>query len=203
MAVSQLGVAYLETQDLKNENESLREELLNWKTQFAKLYPASKQREDTGESEQITASDVSTEDSQTDTQRSATKETTAKSSRSKSKSGRKEESKSRVSSQVDREISRLEKERAEEALFSIELPRIRETSRKEKSSRCRTSSAQIKKPGKRVKRVVVEEVEVTEPVDSTAEATGHTRKSSSAEQDLTLLSFIDVSISDWIEWSTF
>ncbi|KAL2861847.1 hypothetical protein BJX68DRAFT_251669 [Aspergillus pseudodeflectus] len=191
MAVSQLGVAYLETQDLKNENESLREELLNWKTQFAKLYPASKQREDSGESEQITASDVSTEDSQTDTRRSATKETTAKSSRSKSKSGRKEESKSRVSSQVDREISRLEKERAEEALFSIELPRVRESSRKEKSSRSRTSSAQIKKPGKRVKRVVVEEVEVTEPVDSTAEATGHTRKSSGAEQDLTLLSFID------------
>ncbi|KAL2785633.1 hypothetical protein BJX66DRAFT_329149 [Aspergillus keveii] len=191
MAVSQLGVAYLESQDLKSENESLREELLNWKTQFAKLYPASRQREDTGESEQITASDASTEDSQTDTRRSATRETTAKSSRSKSKSGRKEESKSRVSSQVDREISRLEKERADEALFSIELPRVRESSRKEKSSRSRTSSAQIKKPGKRVKRVVVEEVEVTEPVDSTAEATGHTRKSSGAEQDLTLLSFID------------
>ncbi|KAL2808838.1 hypothetical protein BJX63DRAFT_407681 [Aspergillus granulosus] len=192
MAVSQLGVAYLESQDLKSENESLREEILVLKTQFAKLFPAaSKQREDTAESEQITASDASTEDSQTDTRRSATKETTSRSSRSKSKSGRKEESKSRVSSQVDKEISRLEKERAEEALFSIELPRVRESSKKEKSSRSRTASGQTKKPGKRVKRVVVEEVEVTEPVDSTAEATGNTRKSSGAEQDLTLLSFID------------
>ncbi|KAL3466094.1 hypothetical protein BJX64DRAFT_274855 [Aspergillus heterothallicus] len=192
MAVSQLGIAYLESQDLKSENESLREEILDLKTQFAKLFSAaSKQREDTAESEQITASDASTEYSQTDTRRSATKETTAKSSRSKSKSSRKEDSKSRVSGQVDREISRLEKERAEEALFSIELPRVRESSRKEKSSRSRTSSGQTKKPGKRVKRVVVEEVEVTEPVESTTEATGHTRKSSGAEQDLTLLSFID------------
>ncbi|KAL2870189.1 uncharacterized protein BJX67DRAFT_276893 [Aspergillus lucknowensis] len=193
MAVSQLGVAYLESQDLKSENEHLRQEISELKVQFAKLFPlGSKGRDDTAESEQVTASDGSVEDSQIDTRCSTTKDTTAKSSRSKSKSGRREESKSRVSSQVDREISRLEKERAEDALFSIELPRVRESSaKKDKPLRSRTSSAQTKKPGKRVKRVVVEEVEVTEPVDSTAEATGHTRRSSGTEQDLTLLSFID------------
>ncbi|KAL2827415.1 hypothetical protein BDW59DRAFT_171409 [Aspergillus cavernicola] len=195
MAVSQLGVAYLESQDLKSENESLRQEILELKSRFAKVLPGSKEREETGQSEQITASDASTEDSQVDTRQSTTKEVTSKSARSKLKSGRKEDSKSRVSNQVDREISRLEKERAEEALFSIELPRLRESSAKREKSgtRSRTSSGQTKKPssGKRVKRVVVEEVEVTEPVDSTAEATGHTRKSSTTEQDLTLLSFID------------
>ncbi|KAL3473540.1 hypothetical protein BJX99DRAFT_248848 [Aspergillus californicus] len=196
MAVSQLGVAYLESQDLKSENQSLRQEIAELRAQFAKLLPTGpREREDTGQSEQITASDASTEDSQTDTRRSTTKDVTSKSLRSKSKSGRKEDSRSRVSNQVDREISRLEKERAEDALFSIELPRVRESSGKKdkSSSRSRTSSAPARKPssGKRVKRVVVEEVEVTEPVDSTAEATGHTRKSSATEQDLTLLSFID------------
>ncbi|KAL4867320.1 hypothetical protein BDV12DRAFT_186733 [Aspergillus spectabilis] len=195
MAVSQLGVAYLESQDLKGENESLRQEIQDLKAQFGKFFTAdSKTQEDTAQSEQITASDASTEDSQVVTRRSTTKDATSRSTRSKSKSGRKEDSKSRVSNQVDREISRLEKERAEEALFSIELPRVRESTsaKKDKGSR-RTVSSQTKKPssGKRVKRVVVEEVEITEPVDSTAEATGQTRKSSATEQDLTLLSFID------------
>ncbi|KAL4885511.1 hypothetical protein BJY04DRAFT_205289 [Aspergillus karnatakaensis] len=194
MAVSQLGVAYLESQDLKSENESLRQENSDLKAQFGKLFAAAKTQEDTAQSEQVTASDASTEDSQTDTRRSTTKEVTSKSTRSKSRSGRKEDSKSRVSNQVDREISRLEKERADDALFSIEIPRVRESTstKKDKSSR-RIGSSQTKKPssGKRVKRVVVEEVEITEPLESTTEATGQTRKSSAAEQDLTLLSFID------------
>ncbi|KAL5333560.1 hypothetical protein BJX70DRAFT_403459 [Aspergillus crustosus] len=194
MAVSQLGVAYLESQDLKSENETLRQELSELKAQFGKFLTAgSKAQEDTAQSEQITASDASTEESQTDTRRSTTKDATSRSTRSKSRSGRKEDSRSRVSNQVDREISRLEKERAEEALFSIELPRVRESTsaKKDKVSR-RTASSQSRKPssGKRVKRVVLEEVEITEPIDTTAEATGNTRKSGT-EQDLTLLSFID------------
>ncbi|KAL4973951.1 hypothetical protein BDW66DRAFT_141045, partial [Aspergillus desertorum] len=204
MAVSQLGVAYLESQDLKSENEALREEITELKTRHAQLLAGSKTREDTAQSEQNTASDASAEgdDSQLGTRRSTTKDATAKSTRSKSKS-RKDDTRTRVSSQVDREISRLERERADEELFSIELPRVREssTSKKQKAVRPRSTSAQSKKqlnPGRRVKRVVVEEVELTGPVDSTAdgtghtrETTGHTRKSSATEQDLTLLSFID------------
>ncbi|KAL6231107.1 hypothetical protein BDW75DRAFT_221072 [Aspergillus navahoensis] len=204
MAVSQLGMAYLESQDLKSENEALREEITELKTRFAQLLTGSKTREDTVQSEQNTASDASAEgdDSQLDTRRSTTKDATVKSTRSKSKS-RKEDTRTRVSSQVDREISRLERERADEELFSIELPRARESStlKKQKATRPRSTSAQTKKQsntGRRVKRVVVEEVELTGPVDSTAEATGHTRdttghtrKSSATDQDLTLLSFID------------
>jgi hypothetical protein len=225
MAVSQLGVAYLESQDLKNENEVLREEIAELKARFAQLLTGSKSRDDTAQSEQNTASDASAEadDSQVDTRRSTTKDATAKSTRSKSKS-RKEDTRTRVSSQVDKEISRLERERADEELFSIELPRVRESSmsKKQKANRPRSTSAQIKKQpntGRRVKRVVVEEVELTGPVEFTTELTGHTkettghtkettgrtkettghtkestgqtRKSSAAEQDLTLLSFID------------
>ncbi|KAL4960421.1 uncharacterized protein BDV14DRAFT_193001 [Aspergillus stella-maris] len=197
MAVSQLGVAYLESQDLKSENEALRQEVTDLKTRFAQFLTSSSRQEETAQTEQSTASDASAEDSQIVTRRSTTKDATAKSSRSKSKGDRKEDSRSKISGQVDREISRLERERADEALFSIELPRVRESSKKVKATRPRSTSSQNKKQenqankGRRVKRVVVEEVELTEPVDSTAEATGQTRKSSTIEQDMTLLSFID------------
>ncbi|KAL4804234.1 hypothetical protein BDV18DRAFT_166077 [Aspergillus unguis] len=195
MAVSQLGVVYLESQDLKSENEALKQEVLKLKAKFVQMFPEGRRtQEDTAQSEESNGSEGSAEDSQVDTRLSTTRDATGKSSRSKSRSGRKEDTKSRVSSQVDRELSRLERERADEALFSIELPRVRE-SKKQKSTRPRSSSVQNKKSntGKRVKRVVVEEVELSEPVDSTAEATatGQSRKSSVTDQDLTLLSFID------------
>ncbi|KAK1141571.1 hypothetical protein N8T08_008986 [Aspergillus melleus] len=175
MAVSQLGVAYLESQDLKSENENLRQENAEFSAQLAKLSShASKSREDTYRSERTAASDASSDDSQVDTQRSA---------------GKREDSRAKISTQVDREISRLEKERADEALFSIDMPR----SSKSKTEKAEKRSQSKKQPNtgkQRVKRVVVEEVDVTEPVDSTGEVTNNTRKSSATEQD-TLLSFVD------------
>ncbi|PWY93488.1 hypothetical protein BO94DRAFT_554249 [Aspergillus sclerotioniger CBS 115572] len=205
MAVSQLGVAYLETQDLKGENESLRQEILDLKSQLTKILSAGpRNRDDTVDSELSSSlTDASDDDSQLDTQRSkhtsrSTREVTGKSSRSRSKAGRQEDSRAKVSTQVDKEISRLEKERAEEALFSLDVPQIREKSRTkaEKSkSRSQTSDVNSKKQSntgkQRVKRVVVEEVDVTEPLESSGEVTGNTRKSSATEQDLTLLSFVD------------
>ncbi|PYH87593.1 hypothetical protein BO71DRAFT_454589 [Aspergillus ellipticus CBS 707.79] len=203
MAVSQLGVAYLETQDLKSENETLRQENGALKSQLTKILSSGhKTHDDTVESEQ-SSNEASDEDSQFDTQRSkntarSTKEITAKSSRSRSKHGRQEDSRARISTQVDKEISRLEQERAEEALFSIDVPQYREKlrARAEKSkSRSQATEVSTKKQpntGKqRIKRVVVEEVDVTEPVESTGEVTGNTKKSSTTEQDLTLLSFVD------------
>ncbi|KAB8239629.1 uncharacterized protein BDW43DRAFT_296012 [Aspergillus alliaceus] len=195
MAVSQLGVAYLESQDLKNEIEELRHENAELKSQLAKLAPFARKREEALQSEQTSASEASTESSQENTQHSknvsrGTKEFTSKSTRSKV--GRREDSKARISSQVDKEVSRLEKERADEALFSIDVSRSREPS---SSSASRSGQRiQAKKPNtgkQRVKRVVVEEVDVTEPVESTVDATGNSKKPSGAEQDVTLLSFID------------
>ncbi|KAG2420908.1 hypothetical protein HFD88_000522 [Aspergillus terreus] len=198
MAVSQLGVAYLESQDLKAENEDLRAEIAELKAQLTKLASfASKTREETLESEQTSATEEGTDDSQTNTRQSATvsrgtKELSKKSSRSRSKSGRREESRAMVSNQVDREISRLEKERADEELFSIDLPRSKgpAVSRSEKYE-SRPHSKKSNTGKQRVKRVVVEEIDVTEPVESTAEATGNTRKSSGTDKDVTFLSFVD------------
>ncbi|KAF9885827.1 hypothetical protein FE257_012299 [Aspergillus nanangensis] len=196
MAVSQLGVAYLESQDLKADNEDLRQEIAELKAQLAKLtsFP-SKNREGTLQSEQASVTESSTDDSQGDTRRSATttrgtKDLSKKSSRSRSKGRRQEDSRAMVSNQVDREISKLEKERAEEALFSIDMPR----SRRSKSDKLESRAPTRKQPNtgkQRVKRVVVEEIEVSEPIDSTAEATSNTRRSYGTEKDVTLLSFID------------
>lgn len=205
MAVSQLGVAYLESQDSKNENEKLKRENAELKSQLARFTSyTQKSRDDTGRSEQTAATDeVDEDDSQTQTQRSAnlsrsTKDLTSKSTRSRSKPAREEETRAKVSTQVDKEISRLEKERADEALFSIDIPQSTRPSKHDKSETRkaeRTSSKKQSNTGKqRVKRVVVEEVDVTDPVESTTEdVTRHTRKSSQGEQDLTLLSFVDVS----------
>ncbi|RAL16014.1 uncharacterized protein BO97DRAFT_431754 [Aspergillus homomorphus CBS 101889] len=203
MAVSQLGVSYLESQDLKNEVQTLRQENSDLKSQLAKLASGSDNHDETFESEQTSATEISDDDSQLDTERSknysrSTKELTSKSSRSRSKGGRPGDSQARVSTQVDKEIARLERERAEEALFSLDLSQSKDKSRPraEKSrSKPRTSDAPSKKQptaGKRrVKRVVVEEVDVTDPVETTGDITNNTKKSSVAEQDLTLLSFVD------------
>ncbi|PYH79388.1 hypothetical protein BO82DRAFT_288882 [Aspergillus uvarum CBS 121591] len=203
MAVSQLGASYLESQDLKNEVEALRQENTELQSQLVKLASGLKDQEETYDSEQSSATEISDEDSQLDTQASrnlsrSTRDLTSKSSRSRSKPGRQGQSSTKISTQVDKEIARLERERAEEALFSLDLSQSKERSksRAEKSrSKPRTSDAASKKQSntgkQRVKRVVVEEIDVSEPVDSTSEVTNNTKKSSVAEQDLTLLSFVD------------
>lgn len=203
MAVSQLGIAYLETQDYKNENESLKRENAELKSQLARFSSSTqKSREDTGRSEQTYASDEEDgEDSQIHTQRSAnmsrnTRDLTSKSTRSRSKPARDEDTRTKVSNQVDKEILRLEKERADEALFSIDVPRSRPSKKSENRQAGSTGSKKPNTGKQRVKRVVVEEVDVTDPVDSgTEEVTKHTRKSSQGEQDLSFLSFVDVSLS--------
>ncbi|KAI9931045.1 hypothetical protein MW887_010700 [Aspergillus wentii] len=206
MAVSQLGVAYLESQDIKNENQDLKQENAELKAQLTRLASFSqKNRDETFQSEQTSASeDADAEDSQVHTQRSAnlsrtgTRDVTSKSTRSRSKHGRQEDSRAKISSQVDKEISRLEKERAEDELFSINLPRSSRpsSSKPEKSERkSHSSSGSSKKSNtgkQRVKRVVVEEVDVTDPVDSTIEdGTAHTKKFSGTDRDVTFLSFMD------------
>lgn len=202
MAVSQLGVAYLETQDYKNENESFKRENAELKSQLSRFASSTqKSRESTGRSEQTFASDEEDgEDSQIHTQRSDnvnrnTRDLTSKSNRSRSKPARDEDTRTKVSNQVDKEILRLEKERADEALFSIDVPRSRPSKKSENRQAESTGSKKPNTGKQRVKRVVVEEVDVTDPVDSGAEeVTKHTRKFSQGEQDLSLLSFVDVSL---------
>lgn len=207
MAVSQLGVAYLEAQDYKNQNDKLRRENAELKSQLARSTNYTQRtRDDTGRTEQTAPTDDVDDDTQTNTQRSADisrnmRDLTTRSTRSRSKPGRDEDTRSKISTQVDKEISRLEKERAEEALFSLDVPRTRK--QKSESRSADRSDKKKSNTGKRVKRVVVEEVDVTDPVETTTEeVTRHTRKSSQGEQDLTLLSFIDVSYTFFLVFPT-
>lgn len=196
-AISQLGVAYLETRELKVENDALRQENTELKTQLTRLSGSKIREQDTGDSEAVSsASEI--DDSQVYTERSgemsrSTRDLTARSARSNAKSRRHDDSRAKISTQVDKEISRLEKERAEEALFSLDVPTAKRTSgsRKVRSEAPRVSESKSsrKQPNtskQRVKRVVVEDV--SGPVEATEQS-----RASSDVDDLTLLSVIDVS----------
>ncbi|KAJ5093207.1 hypothetical protein N7456_009068 [Penicillium angulare] len=188
-AISQLGVAYLESRELKAENEELRRENAELKSQMSQSPSKRVREQETVDSESsVTASDV--DESQMYTGRSAdmsrsTKDLTSKSA---TKSRRQDESRAKVSTQVNKEISRLEKERAEEELFSIDIPTMKRSSKSSKATvRHPESKSAKKQPNtskQRVKRVVVEDV--SEPVEATEQS-----RMPSEVDELTLLSIID------------
>ncbi|CAG8909440.1 unnamed protein product [Penicillium egyptiacum] len=193
-AISQLGAAYLETRELKAENEELRQENAELKSQLSRSSGRKAREQDTVESEVSSAVSDDVDDSQLYTERSgdasrSTRDITSKSNRSTTRTRRQDDSRSKVSTQVDKEISRLEKERADEALFSIEMPSSRRTSTsrpsKQAVSRSSESKSSRKQPNtskQRVKRVVVEDVTGPEVSEQTK---------ASSETDVTLLSVID------------
>jgi hypothetical protein len=196
-AISQLGVAYLETRELKIENEGLRQENMDLRSQLSRFSSGKTREQDTGDSEAVSsASEV--EDSQMYTDRSgdmsrSTRDLTSRSARSNPKNRRQDESRSKISTQVDKEIHRLERERAEEALFSIDVPTPKRTSGSKKyrseAPRVSESKSARKQPNtskQRVKRVVLEDV--SEPVEATEQS-----RAPSDVDELTLLSIIDVS----------
>lgn len=187
-----MGVAYLESRELKDENEALRQENAVLKDQVARSTRRKPREQDTMESQQTSSpsdADGGYTEHSADMSRS-TKDLTSKSARSDSKARRQEESRAKISIQVDKEISRLEKERAEEALFTLDVPTPRRTSRTSKSDGVRnTDSKNARKQSntskQRSKRVVVEDA------SGTMDATEVTKASD--VNDLTLLSTIDVS----------
>lgn len=185
-------MAYLETRELKAENEVLRQENAGLKSQLARLSQKKPHEQDSPQSDSsLSASEVS--DSQADTEHSAdnsrsTKDLTSKSARSNPRSRREHDSRAKVSTQVAKETSRLEKERADEALFSLDLPtpKRRSTSKSVKSDLSRYDGnknprRQSNTSKQRVKRVVVGDV--SGPVENTEQS----------KTDMTLLSVIDVS----------
>ncbi|KXG53685.1 uncharacterized protein PGRI_007350 [Penicillium griseofulvum] len=188
-AISQLGAAYLETRELKAENEELRQENADLKSQINRLSGRKAREQDTVESEASSAGSEDVDDSQLYTERSgdysrSTRDITSKSNRSTTRIRRQDDSRSKVSTQVDKEISRLEKERADEALFSIEMRASTSKPSKSvsRSSESKTSRKQPSTNKQRVKRVVVEEVTGPEVSEQTK---------ASSEADVTLLSVID------------
>jgi hypothetical protein len=186
-------VAYLETRELKIENEQLRQENAELKSQLQR-YSSKKAPEQVMQETDASFSGSDADDSQIYTERSgdmsrSTRDITSRSTRS---NRRQEESRAKVSTQVDKEIGRLEKERAEEALFSLNVSNEKRSSSKAAQSElprhsdAKSARKQPNSSKQRSKRVAMEDksgsVEVTEP----------TRPSSETE-DLTLLSVIDVS----------
>ncbi|CAI7663690.1 unnamed protein product [Penicillium glandicola] len=193
-AISQLGAAYLETRELKAENEELRQENADLKSQISRFSGRKAREQDTVESEPSSAVSDDVDDSQLYTERSgdysrSTRDNTSKSNRSTTRTRRHDDSRSKVSTQVNKEISRLEKERADEALFSIEMPSSRRTSTIKpsksavpRSSESKSSRKQPSTGKQRAKRVVVEDVTGPEVSEQTK---------ASSETDVTLLSVID------------
>ncbi|KAJ5373996.1 hypothetical protein N7517_006002 [Penicillium concentricum] len=189
-AISQLGAAYLETRELKAENEELRQENADLKSQISRFSGRKAREHDTVESEASSAVSDDVDDSQSHTERSgdfsrSTRDITSKSQRSTTRNRRHDDSRSKVSTQVDKEISRLEKERADEALFSIEMRASNSKPSKSAVSRSSESKSSRKQPStskQRVKRVIVEDVTGPEVSEQTK---------ASSEADVTLLSVID------------
>ncbi|KAJ5090804.1 hypothetical protein N7532_009488 [Penicillium argentinense] len=195
-AISQLGVAYLENRELKTENEALRQKNSDLQSQLSRFSRGKAREQDTGDSEAVSSASEA-DDSQMYTERSgdmsrSTRDLTSKSAHSNTRNRRHMEPRSKISTQVDKEISRLEKERADEALFSLDVPTPKRTvtSKKIRSEAPRTESkGPRKQPNtskQRVKRVVVEDV--SGPVESTEQS-----KATSEMDDVTLLSVLDVS----------
>lgn len=188
-AISQLGVAYLETRELKAENDQLREENANLRSQLSRVAAKARHQKTQETDSSMSASDPDDSNAYSGDMSRSTRELTSKSSRDKLRSKRQDDSRAKISTQVDKEISRLEKERAEEALFSIEMPTKRTSASKLVKTGYSESKGSRKQPNtskQRVKRVVVEDM------SSAVESTEQTKASSDVE-DLTLLSVIDVS----------
>lgn len=191
-AVSQLGIAYLHTQDVKAENDSLRRENADLKAQLAKL---------TALLQKLIGQD-------TDTRRSATGDwttdgdtgdVTADSTHRSNDQSRSRErqategSRARISSQIDKVMAKIEKERQEAELFDLAKP-SRSSQHKARSEERKSSSAREKKQpntGKqRVKRVIVEDVDVTDRV-AEENPTEEVRSQAAEDKDVTFLSFMD------------
>ncbi|KAL1964598.1 hypothetical protein VTN77DRAFT_6772 [Rasamsonia byssochlamydoides] len=214
-AVSQLGVAYLNTQEIKRENESLRREIAELRAQLAKLTSLSQKlaghegdtRHSTSqkhwEADAVTV-DSNGDDSQVYTQRSV--EGTRRGheqSRNQdrgSKTAPQEDTRARISNQIDKEIHKIEKERQDEELFSLNLSQPTRTSTHHKPSQSvghsKAESAEGKKQPntskQRVKRVIVEDANTSEPLEVNVDnLTEDARNQTSTDQDLTFLSYID------------
>ena len=199
MALSQLGVAYVEVRDLKNQIESLRQENEELKSQLARI--SVQNTGSTGTDE--TTSEVSTTDGvdvtrgRDDSTKDARELTSAKTVQSASKSKKQEETQTRLSNQVDRVVAKLLKDRAEELLFTIDPTKTRHLSGgtiEKADSPAKNETDDVKKQpntGKqRVKKVIVEEVD-----DTNQDVTDISKRSSGEGQgDETILTLIDVSI---------
>jgi hypothetical protein len=212
--VLQLGIAYLNSQDLKREYETLKTENAELRAQLEKLNGFTQDLPEEPESRQVTRqtqSDVDAMvDSESETDRQHyTQRSLASSRRQGEISTKKTQDKrlqtefqsnshTRISNQIDKEMSRIEKQQ-DETLFSFDIyPGRSSMSRSAKSSGNARSEANTdkKQPNtskQRTKRVILGDNDESENVDMDDVVTEDGANETGKDQDLTLLSFIDVS----------
>ena len=216
-AVSQLGVAFFSSQELKTNNDQLKDQNEKLRRQLSKLLDGdtrkSRRHEDnTARSQErdytdrqsttkdvagITGSEYATHQS-IDEHRQSLKDRSG-STRQRSQPSVPDEPRHRVSGQIDEQISKLNRVQEDDSLFSIDLPSILPSAlskRPNANSNSTSKKPAPKKPNtgkQRAKRVVVEDIETDEDDEGDMEAvTGEVGTQPDADQDLTFLSFIDV-----------
>jgi hypothetical protein len=208
-AVTQLGVAYLNTQETKRENEALKKENAELRAQVNKLTALTRELigNETNthlslpngqlETEHITTSTDQNEGNTQKTSGSTRARRQSKEQVMRTNNSMRDDPESRVLERVEKEISRLEKQRQDEELFSLNLSRPT-TANLESATKSTTrhksgeaeNSRKVPNTGKqRIKRVIVEEADTTE--NFTEDLREETKTQTGAGQDFTLLSFID------------
>lgn len=201
-AISQLGVAYLSSQELKAENHSLREENEKLKRHLAKFLGGDSQNlkwhgEDTARSQETSQSDGQTTTGHVE-EATESEYATQQNRKQRSSTSKRDKSRTKISSQINEQLSKLNKQQEDDSLFSIDMPSLRPQSRNQSKNPMKSASEKKSNTGKqRAKKVVVEDIETSDD-DSEGEVeamTGGTKTRSEADQDqdLTFLSFIDVS----------
>jgi hypothetical protein len=115
----------------------------------------------------------------------------------RSKTGPADDPRAKISNQIDKEMLKIEKKRQDEELFSLSLSQPTHVSTRKVSKPAshakteNTDSRKLPNTGKqRVKRVIVEDVDFTDPTQ-TELPTEDVRSQVAADKDLTILSFID------------
>ncbi|OKL56376.1 hypothetical protein UA08_08269 [Talaromyces atroroseus] len=202
-AVTQLGVAYLNTQDTHKENEKLKNENTELKSQITKLSTLVRQlagndttTQSLPKTQQHTEhSTISTDNNDGYTQRTSGS-TRARGQSKEQNNSTRDDPQSRVLSMVEREVSRMEKERQDEELFSLNLSRPA-TGNQESATRStahfrsgETERRKLPNTGKqRIKRVIVEEADTTELFNE--DVRDNVKNQTGADKDFTVLSFID------------
>ncbi|KAK2761302.1 hypothetical protein FQN54_001824 [Arachnomyces sp. PD_36] len=210
-AVSQLGIAYLSSQELKAENHALVEENEKLKRQLAKLLGGNSRKsaqheEDTARSQetdrQMTTRDVgdATESNyaihQSITERSQREGARSRSAKHRSQTPAPSRSQAKISNQINEQLSKLDKQQEDDSLFSLDLPSLRPQSGSKGKMPVKASHEKKPNTGKqRVKKVVVEDIETSDEdsEDDMEAVTGElkTRSEGVQDQDMTVLSFID------------